>query len=194
MHIQPNHTANTVFRPTYRIAELSELPTEKTEEFFHVVNDCWNQAHSYYLVEERHDRYATIEQLKTEALKSKVYVLLDQQSGKIGGGVQFNTTYQKVNAYFGTLCIHKEYQGKGLAERLIKYVEKEAYKCHKQHLYIWVVDCADKLKKFYQGLGFTFTGKKFTRDSTFLERVKPNFKERVHFQEMVKLLSFDSKL
>jgi GNAT superfamily N-acetyltransferase len=191
MHIQPN---NTSFHPSYRIAELNELPVEKTEEFFHVVNDCWNHAHSYYLVEERHDRYASIEQLKTEALKSKVYVLLDQHSGKIGGGVQFNTTYQNVNAYFGTLFIHKEYQGKGLAERLIKYVEKEAFKCHKQHLYIWVVDCADKLKKFYQGLGFIFTGKVISRDSSFLDRVKPDFKKRVNFQEMVKLLHSESKL
>lgn len=167
---------------------FDRLPPTKTKQLFDLANDCWQASHSYYILGERLNRYDHLNELEADLKKSKVYVLYDHKNDKIAASIQFNTKYKGKEAYFGTLCVAKEYQGKGLAERLIKHVEAKSVKAGHQKLYILVVALAEKLKNFYKRLGFHESGHIVKRDEAFLKRVKQVYVDKVHFQEMIKVL------
>ncbi len=171
----------------YKIVSFEEAPERKIE-LFQLVNACWNHAHAYYMKDKRHDRYASLAELEAEVKESKVFLLIDIQKNTLSGSIQFRTTYKKTQAYFGTLCIGKEYQGKGLAEKLITHVEAHAKKSGFSSLFILVVDCGEKLKEYYKKLGFKLTGDVVARGVDFLERVELAFRNKVHFVEMSKPL------
>ncbi len=177
-----------------KITALHELPGERFVELYQTINDCWNKSHSYYMTDERHDRYASFETFQSEISRGKADILFDMTHQRIAGSIQYHFTYKGHNSYFGTLCIGSAYQGKSLAEKLITHVEHQSIMSNCSHIYIWVVSCAEKLQGYYGRLGYRVTGEKFQRDIRFLQGVKPEFRHRVDFQEMAKPLLLPSRL
>jgi N-acetylglutamate synthase-like GNAT family acetyltransferase len=178
----------------YQILPFKFFPSRRLEEVFTLINRAWNKAHSYYMKEKKHDRYSTIEALENEVKKSHLFVLYDIRKDRFVGSVQFSRTYEKVHAYFGTLCISDEIAGQGFGEKLIQSVEKTAKELGHTRLFILVIACAEKLRSFYEKMGFRLTGKVVLRERSFIERVNDFYKTKVYFQEMCKDLKLQSKL
>ena len=49
------------------------------------------------------------------------------------------------------VVVNKEYQGKGIGEKIVKYILKYA---EDQNCYKTILDCVDEVKPFYEKLGF----------------------------------------
>ena len=53
--------------------------------------------------------------------------------------------------HIGDVVVNKEYQGKGIGEKIVKYVLKYA---RDEDCYKTILDCVDEVKPFYEKLGF----------------------------------------
>lgn len=107
---------------------------------------------------------------------------------QIVGVVVLEIPPQKDYGKFGIFAVAKAYQGKKLGHILIDYVEKVAKKLSKNSMKIEVFVFAKGLEKYYQKLGYTFTGK--TNSFFHSECIKPEYKDVAsqYLRELEKIL------
>lgn len=159
-----------------QIFEVIEANSQHTNEIINLINDSYWLGTPFLI-----DSPASRERMNLQEWNKilsdphqKAYVLQQRVTKQIVGVIVLEIPPKKEHAKFGTFAVTKAYQGKKIGRILIDHVEQIAKKLQKKSMKIEVLAFAEWLEKYYQKLGYIFTGK--TNSFSHSEWIKPEFR------------------
>lgn len=164
---------------------IEEAKEEDFPKLVKLINETyWYHIHSFF-----YDVPESVERINLKELHNllqskihRIFTLINDET--IAGVIVTECPVEKVYMKFSLFAVDKSMAGKKVGHLLIDHVESFAKKQSKKSIKIEVLIFQEKLVRYYQQLGYAFTGKTFP--FSHVEYVKPEFRTPIH--EMEKIL------
>lgn len=158
-----------------------------------LINEAyWKQQQHFF-----NDTPAARERMNVEKMRKiltdptkRLYLMIKDTLQEVVGTILFEERLGKNKATFGLFAIAAEHQGKGLGHAMLAHIEEVARIQNKQIMKIKVFVFAERLRGYYECLGYRYTGK----SSEFFhgDSIREEYRNRISDQRY--LLQMEKKI